>query len=650
MDRSANHRGGDREAARVRALRDLHALDAPTDARFDRIARLAARTFGAPHAAVILVDQDRLFVKGQFGAGARDLPRAGSLADAMVSRTDAVISDDVAQDPSLEALTPIFRQVGVRFFACAPLITPGGDVVGLLSLGDPQAHAPASAFQRQTLTDLADMALDELLRDAELAGRARRLDIAIEAGGLAEFEWNIAADQLTVSPRAAQLTGLAAGVIDSALQAVLYGPLEIADRERFSRAVRHALFGRAGLDVEFGWTRPDDGRSICLSARAVRLEDGDPAAQRLVGVLQDVTERRREDRRRETLAGELDHRVKNLLATVQSVASQSARKTTSLDAFLKAFTGRLKAMASAHELLTATRWGGAYLRDVAAAELGGLAPGQIRSSGPELFLTPRAASAVALALHELAANALRHGALSDDNGRVSVEWSVAADGGFVLDWRESGGPAVRPDAPEGFGGLLLSEVTARDLDGRVTLEPSPAGLRARIEAAPAALAAPPDHAAEPTPGPATDQPSQTLTFESHPANIAGLKILIVEDSLLLALELEQGLADLGAQIVGSAAEVGEAMGMLNRPFDAAVLDANLNGDSVMPVAQALHAMGRPFIFATGYADKAGPTGFDAPVVRKPYNIGQIARALAQAYAQRKIGDPAREPERVGLRT
>ena len=157
-------------------------------------------------------------------------------------------------------------------------------------------------------------------------------------------------------------------------------------------------------------------------------------------MLQDVTQRRQEEQRREALAGELDHRVKNLLAVIQSVARQSARKTTSLDAFLKTFTGRLKAMASAHELLTATRWRGAFLRDVVAAELGGLAPGQIDAGGPELYLTPRAASAVALALHELAANALRHGALSEERGRVTVQWSAPSTGGFVLDWRESGAP------------------------------------------------------------------------------------------------------------------------------------------------------------------------------------------------------------------
>jgi len=636
------------EAARVRALHDLNALDSPTDARFDRIARLAALTFETPLGAVVLVDKDRLFLKGQFGLPQRDRPRAGSLAGVMVSRAQVTIVPDITKDAAFKALLPSLHQVNVRFFACAPLVTPGGAVVGLLSLGDPKPHRAATQVQRQALVDLAAMAMEELLRDAELAGHARRLDIAVEAGGLAEFEWEIAADRLVIGPRAAALTGLPEGDAP-ALQTILHGPLDAADRDRFSRAVRQALTGRAGLDVEFGWNRPDSGRPICLSARAVRLEDGDPPVQRLVGVLQDVTQRRREDQRRESLAGELDHRVKNLLAVIQSVANQSARKTTSLDAFLKTFTGRLKAMASAHELLTATRWGGAYLRDVVAAELGGVAPGQIDSGGPELYLTPRAASAVALALHELAAGALRHGALSEERGRVTVQWSATLGGGFVIDWRETGGPAVRPEAGDSFGGVLLGEITGRELEGKVTLDPSPAGLKARIEAGAAALALPPEEAAEASSRPAADEPAKVLTIESDPGHIGGLRILIVEDSLLLALELEQGLTDLGAHVIGTAAEVGEAMAMIDRPFDAAVLDANLNGASVMPVAQALHAMGRPFIFATGYADKAGPTGFDAPVVRKPYNVGQIARALAQAYARSEAARAVVERGRAGGR-
>ena len=625
--------GGIKEAERVQALRELHALDSPADPRFDRIARLAALLFNAPRAAVVLVDRDRLFLKAAYGISQRDHPRRGSLADLMVQRGEVILSGDLMADTRFAPLLPTLSAVDVRFFACAPLVTPSGAVIGLLSVGDTEPHPLPGDAQRQGLIDLAAQAIDELLRDGERVRDARRLDLALEAAALAEFEWEIAADALLVEPRMAALTGLPAGRMENTLNAVIGGPVAAGDRDRLRTAVETALTQAAPLDVEFRWARPDNGRAMWLAAKAVCLEEGDPPVQRLVGVVQDITQRRQEEQRREALAAELDHRVKNVLAAVQAVANQSARKTTSLDAFLKTFAGRLKAMASAHDLLAATRWGGAYLRDVVAAELGGLAPGQIAANGPPIYLTPKAASVVALAVHELAASALRHGALSTEHGRVEVNWQTRTDGGFGLDWTETGGPPVSAPSQDGLGAALLGEVTGRELDGRVTVDYPPSGVRARLEAAASAVAAEPDAPSvasglvAPAREPASIRPTAA---DSDPSQVAGLKVLIVEDSLLLALELEQGLTDLGAIVVGNAAEVDEAMRLIDLPFDVAVLDANLNGASVMPVAQALAASGRPFIFATGYADKASPAGFDAPIVRKPYNIGQIARALVQA--------------------
>jgi CheY-like chemotaxis protein len=117
--------------------------------------------------------------------------------------------------------------------------------------------------------------------------------------------------------------------------------------------------------------------------------------------------------------------------------------------------------------------------------------------------------------------------------------------------------------------------------------------------------------------------------------VRGRRILIVEDAVLLALELEAALTEAGAQVVGVAADVAEALRMVETPFDVAVLDANLNGQPVTPVAEALTALGKPFIIATGYGE-AGlpPEGFDVPVVRKPYNVNQIAAAVAEALARK----------------
>jgi two-component sensor histidine kinase len=371
----------------------------------------------------------------------------------------------------------------------------------------------------------------------------------------------------------------------------------------------------------------------------VVIAGGESSTPRLGGLMRDVAalaaeefardeERDAGDKDREALLAELDHRVKNVLAAVQALAAQSARRAVSLDGFLRTFSGRLKAMASAQELLTATRWRGADLHHLAAAELGGLAPGQIRWEGPELMLCPRAATAMSLVLHELAINAVKYGALSNDRGEVLVRWRRTADAGFELDWTEQGGPPVSPSTREGFGVLLIRDITGRELNGTSTLELPPVGARARITGGRQALADPPPaNAATPV---AVNVPSgQSVGPPPSPdGDVRGLKVLIVEDAVLLAWELETALKNAGAEVVGSAAELDEAMAMLDRPIDAAVLDANLNGASVRPVAEVLAGRGVPFLFATGYGENRGaPQGFDVPVIRKPYETSQVIAAL-----------------------
>ncbi|MGZ8363570.1 MAG: HWE histidine kinase domain-containing protein [Caulobacteraceae bacterium] len=344
------------------------------------------------------------------------------------------------------------------------------------------------------------------------------------------------------------------------------------------------------------------------------------------------TERVEREGDRSALSAELDHRVKNVLAAVQALATQTAKRAGSLDGFLKSFSGRLKTLASAHELLTATRWRGARLHDVAAAELSGLAPGQIRWEGPDLFLTPKASNALSLALHELAINAAKYGALSNTAGKVAVRWKTSAGGGFCLEWSESGGPPPPANPQRGFGRTLLEDITGRELYGQVRFDFTKSGVRAVIEAGSEALAqdeAPQRQVREP------EQVSEGPPPPAPAGAVKGLRVLVVEDAVLLGWELKAGLTEAGAKVVGPAADLTSAIEMLAQPIDAAVLDCNLNGLSVRPVAEALAAKGLPFLFATGYGENQGaPEGFDAPIVRKPYDITQILTVLASLVRNR----------------
>ena len=466
---------------------------------------------------------------------------------------------------------------------------------------------------------------------------ALRSDLALDAAGMGEFEWDLTAGQMIISERMARLTGLPAGPMPGGEVADLIARVAPEERASVEAAVRKGLATSGRFDVQFRLVRPDDGRQIWLRGAGVRVRDEAEGKVRLVGIVQDIQEQKALELQRETLVAELDHRVKNVLASVQSLAAQSARKTVSVGSFLKDFAGRLEAMASAHTLLTATRWRGAGIGDIAAAELGGLAPGQARWEGPEIVLNPRATNSLALALHELATNAVKFGALSAEGGRVEVHWGRRPAGGFELVWTERGGPSVSPPERRGFGSTLLERVTGRELGGQARVEFRPDGVRAVLTADASALARTSDEAAAEvaTPqAPPDAQPSdQGGASRGLPDSqgVTGLKVLIVEDAMLLAVELEAGLTEAGAIVVGVASNVAEGLVLARGDVDVALLDVNLNGETATPVAALLAERGVPFIFATGYGDAApAPEGFDAPVVRKPYNVGQIAAALARA--------------------
>jgi two-component sensor histidine kinase len=190
-----------------------------------------------------------------------------------------------------------------------------------------------------------------------------------------------------------------------------------------------------------------------------------------------AAERARVEARRALLIGELNHRVKNTLAVVQSLAAQTARGAPDLPAFASAFQARLLALARAHDLLTARGWEPAGLGDVVRAALAPWMPeggegGRVSlalqdgggGAGPAAAVSPRQAQALVLALHELATNAAKHGALSRPGGRVEVRCAAGADGALAVEWAEAGGPPVAgPPARRGFGTRLLERGLARDL-------------------------------------------------------------------------------------------------------------------------------------------------------------------------------------------
>jgi two-component sensor histidine kinase len=269
------------------------------------------------------------------------------------------------------------------------------------------------------------------------------------------------------------------------------------DRPLVEAAWAGAVARREPLHLTYRIRRACDGRVRWVEAHGIPWPDPGAEPLRYLGTLADVTERHQEEEQKEILLSEMRHRVKNILANVQSLALHTGRQASSVDGFLRTFGGRLTALAHAHDLAVERNGAGATLAAVARAALEPWQEtGQIRLPATERRVTPRQAVALSLALHELATNAVKHGALSHPAGQVAIETRETPDGRLVLTWQEMGGPPPRPEGARGFGSRLLQRALPVELSGTIALSLPPQGARCEMTF-PLRLPATPDPASAP---------------------------------------------------------------------------------------------------------------------------------------------------------
>ncbi|HEX9965351.1 MAG TPA: HWE histidine kinase domain-containing protein [Allosphingosinicella sp.] len=264
-------------------------------------------------------------------------------------------------------------------------------------------------------------------------------------------------------------------------------PAWISDPENDPAFLRKGL----GLAAAFGFPIKSEGRVVAvLEFFSRNASQPDPDLMLTVRTLGEqvgrVLERRRTEEHLRLLVNELNHRVKNSLAVVQSIAAQTLRGDD-MEGARGAFDDRLSALAAAHDLLTSQNWQSASLRDVIErAGLGcGASPNRLIVAGPELRVQPKTAVSIAMAVHELCTNAVKYGAFASDLGRVRVEWGIHASGGesrLRLVWQEEGGPPVAPPGRRGFGTRMIERALAAELGGTARIDFLPDGIRCIVEA------------------------------------------------------------------------------------------------------------------------------------------------------------------------
>lgn len=344
-------------------------------------------------------------------------------------------------------------------------------------------------------------------------------------------------------------------------------------------------------------------------------------------IMRDITERKANETAQTLLAREVDHRAKNILAIVSSLVTLT--KAPTREAYIESLTGRIAAMSRAHGLLAQQRWQGASLRRVVHDELEAHADSEKFSFvGPEIVLSSRAVQPVGMLLHELSTNAVKYGALSVPDGHVYLTWERSENGSIWLSWRESGGPRVKPPTEPGFGTTLIQQIIESQLGGTFRAHWNAEGYGLMMSLPETALQPVSSDTRSASPGEAAS------ASPARPAGKAeddgGGTLLIVEDEPLLAMQLSQALKEFGWNVLGVAGSIEDANRILSdktRP-DAAILDVDLGGSPVFPLARALRRTGVPFIFCTGYEDLEYSSEFSScTAVRKPATVLQIVRAL-----------------------
>jgi two-component sensor histidine kinase len=314
-----------------------------------------------------------------------------------------------------------------------------------------------------------------------------------------------------------------------------------------------------------------------------------------------------------------------------------------IEEFVEAVDGRIRALGRAHSLLSESRWQGVDFGRIVNEEIAPFKTpeiGQVAAEGPPVTLLPIAAQSLALAMHELVTNAVKYGALSSKQGRVHMAWNLEGES-LLLNWSETGGPRVRKPTYKGFGTRVIAASIEGHLDGKVTFDWHPDGLRCSFTV-----------------------PRQKIIMrrqvdghgqkaeqaEVAPMAIAGRRILLVEDEALLREASKEMLEGLGFEVAGPFSNLAQAIAAAEScEFHGAVLDVNIGGHKVYPVADLLVARGIPFIFVTGYSPDSIDRRYERiPVLEKPIKLHVLRQFFvvegtpAGAVAAGGGADPASE--------
>jgi PAS domain S-box-containing protein len=547
---------------------------------------------------------------------------------------DITQSEIFAGHPALDVLL----KEDLRAVQSTPLISSSGRVFGMISThfrGPRQQHARDLHLMDLLARQTADY-LERRQAEIALDHRTQQFETLINQAPLGVYLVDADFKIRSVNPVALPVFGaIPGGIVGRDFEEIIHILWQKDFADEIVRIFRHTLAtGEPYVSPERIEQRKDRGITEYYEWRIDRivLPDG---RYGIVCYFRDILAQVQARETQQLLLNELNHRIKNTLASVQAIAQHTLRTTKNLDDFAASFTGRIQAMSRVHSLLSSSSWKGADLRDIIRDQLlmGAVDETRLTAWGPAVHLEPQAAQHLALMLHELGTNSAKYGALSKADGYVTVSWNVA-DALLHLQWVERGGPLVSTPVKRGFGTMFI-EQSARGEGGDAHMLIDAQGLSW-------AISLPlPRHSSGPSKVDATRLIGGTSPEKPHAApnlsaKLAGKRFLVVEDEPLVALDLVAGLHKWGGEAVGPVGTSEQALPIIEKErIDGALLDGNLRGLPVDGIAAALTRRGVPFVFVTGYNRSSLPEAFaKAPILSKPFSEAQLLEAAANLLDRR----------------
>ncbi|MDP4021131.1 PAS domain S-box protein [Methylobacterium sp. NEAU 140] len=397
----------------------------------------------------------------------------------------AKVGAAIARREAIEIDLVNYKKDGERFWnrlLVSPVFDRDGDLMYFFASQFDVTMERERLVRLQRDRDALEAAFER--RTAALSDSEQRLRFVLKAGRMGTCTVDLQSGYTVASDGCKAIFGRRAE--EDFQYADLLAMIHPDDIERMKATLAASVADKADYEIEYRVNMPTgEVRWVEVRGQPFYAVDGTPLS--MVCVSLDITERKRLEEHRALLAEELKHRVKNTMATMQSIAHQTLRGASSLDEAYRTLDARLQSLSTAHDMLTRESWAGAPLGEVAENALGafGGGSGRFLIDGPEVWLPPRLALALTMALHELATNAVKYGALSVDGGRVELTWEVAVRSGpalLRLSWEESGGPTVTPPTRGGFGSKLIERALAAEMGGKAGIDYRPAGVRFSLEA------------------------------------------------------------------------------------------------------------------------------------------------------------------------